>query len=66
MKIMDIKEKELENLTQVDKSIYEAVEEVENGAKLLDAREALKNLRKKYFEQWETGTKKTSQFVAFF
>ena len=53
MKIMDIKEneKELENLTLVDKAIYEAVEEVENGAKLLDAREALKNLRKKYFEQ---------------
>lgn len=53
MEIMYIKEneKELENLTLVDKAIYEAVEELENGAKLLDAREALKKLRKKYFEQ---------------
>lgn len=53
MKIMDIKEneKELENLTLVDGAIYEAVEEVENGVRLLDAKEALKSLRKKYFEQ---------------
>lgn len=66
MKIMDKKEKELENLTQVDKSIYEAVEEVENGAKLLDAREALKNLRKNILSNEKQGLKKRHNSWRFF
>lgn len=41
----------LRDLTPLDKAIYEAVKEAEEGAKFIDAREALKNLRKKYFEQ---------------
>lgn len=52
MEIMDKKEneEELENLTSLDRAIYEAIKEAENGGKFLDAREALKKLRKKYFE----------------
>ena len=35
---------------ETDKAIKEAEEEYENGAELIDAHEALRMLREKYFE----------------
>lgn len=40
---------ELINMNRIDRSIMEAEEEVSNGAELLDAREALSQLRRKHF-----------------
>ena len=40
---------ELINMNRIDKSILEAEQEVSNGAELLDAREALSQLRRKHF-----------------
>ena len=40
---------ELINMNRIDKSILEAEQEVSKGAELLDAREALSELRRKHF-----------------
>lgn len=40
---------ELLSTNQIDKAIFEAEREVAGGAKLLDAREALGELRRKHF-----------------
>ena len=40
---------QLNNMNSIDKSILEAEQEVSNGAELLDAREALSELRRKHF-----------------
>ena len=40
---------ELINMNRIDKSILEAEQEVSNGVELLDAREALSQLRRKHF-----------------
>ncbi len=40
---------ELINMDRIDKSILEAEQEMSNGAELLDAREALSQLRRKHF-----------------
>ena len=40
---------ELLSTNQIDKAIFEAEREVAEGAELLDAREALGELRRKYF-----------------
>ena len=40
---------ELINMNRIDKSILEAEQELSNGAELLDAREALSQLRRKHF-----------------
>ena len=40
---------ELINMNRIDKSILEAEQEAANGAELLDAREALSQLRRKHF-----------------
>lgn len=40
---------ELLSTNQIDKAIFEAEREVAEGAELLDAREALRELRRKHF-----------------
>ena len=40
---------ELINMDRIDKSILEAEQEVSKGTELLDAREALSQLRRKHF-----------------